>query len=807
MSKKVGALVRENYKHKLKNFKLQSELECMKRVVSKRSRDILNEMNDIKESASKEISNLESKLLKSQEKLKNSVPIEKFNETEKKLKLEKTESKLLKNELFRSSLKCESAEEKIQELSEKLKTEQTKNKSKSRQVKRCRERIENLKLKVTDCKNQLRTDKEAVSLYYEGIIQELDRQILDGKSSVEEKERMIESMKTMDTKHKGIYNSEIRLLYYDILTKGVPSNIIQDVVRTVLDSTYVDANNLSLPSRSTAQRMVAEAGQLCTIRLAVEKAKSGAKLAHQSDGTTKVQLHWLSHVLKLCVSGEAESKSFTLSVNPATSSTAQETIDDLKNHLQKLEEIAKKLGITYKEDEYKISEINSRMSDRANTEKAVTRLMMEEKERELGKSADWAQISDEERQDRIKIYAFTCGNHKINNTAEAMTKASADFLYKSGELCDGRKMRGAKQHIYECDKLLCQTSKKEYAKGMDFKCFSISTEEDTGSDLFKPIVGSRYLVFLYNSIPTVVGRNAIISFLETVRDSKDIPTFNKIESSVFEGFFDEKIVSEECAFAIMYHEICHPLMVKVKCAASPLSMNPHYKYAVDKMREWEKDSSCLLQDDDREDGTSHASEHLEGGEYFSPTEAAVYAGKQIGEAHNDKLESKFGMLDRRLEFAPSSNYYNVGCYIKAKSDKPHIWLKDQTPELREAAVSLARSEGAKESRLAGTRLSQASKLYQIRYARNEEKIRKRRLLREKKEQKKLQEMNKYGIWKSVNAVESMLQNLKGSGAKMKAIKFQISFLKSYLKKTNIRADLFKFSESGRSFSFDEIHRK
>ncbi|KAK3105767.1 hypothetical protein FSP39_005113 [Pinctada imbricata] len=239
---------------------------------------------------------------------------------------------------------------------------------------------------------------------------------------------MIESMKTMDTKHKGIYNSEIRLLYYDLLTKGVPSNIIQDVVRTVLDSTYVDANNLSLPSRSTAQRMVAEAGQLCTIRLAVEKAKSGAKLAHQSDGTTKVQLHWLSHVLKLCVSGEAESKSFTLSVNPATSSTAQETIDDLKNHLQKLEEVAKKLGITYKEDEYKISEINSRMSDRANTEKAVTRLMMEEKERELGKSADWAQISDEERQDRIKIYAFTCGNHKINNTAGAMTKASADFF-------------------------------------------------------------------------------------------------------------------------------------------------------------------------------------------------------------------------------------------------------------------------------------------------------------------------------------------------------------------------------------------
>ena len=46
-----------------------------------------------------------------------------------------------------------------------------------------------------------------------------------------------------------------------------------------------------------------------------------------------------------------------------------------------------------------------------------------------------------------------------------MTKASADFLYRGQGDNDARKMKGAKQHIYECDKLLCQTSKKEYAKG------------------------------------------------------------------------------------------------------------------------------------------------------------------------------------------------------------------------------------------------------------------------------------------------------------------------------------------------------
>ena len=390
-------------------------------------------------------------------------------------------------------------------------------------------------------------------------------------------------------------------------------------------------------------------------------------------------------------------------------------------------------------------------------------------------------------------------------------------------------------------------------KGVDFKCFSISTNEDSGSDLFKPIVGSRYLVFLYNAIPTVVGRKSIISFLETVRDSKDVPSFNKIESSVYSGYFDKKIVAEECAFAIMYSEICCPLMVKVKSAVSPLSMNPFYQYAVNKMKEWGNDASGLLNGDgwegpegahthghggavqnymdkvreisrepDYRDNVktilqvmckagaeklaSHALEHLDGGEYFRPTASAIQAGMKIGEAHNDKLESKFGMLDRRLEYAPSSNYHNVGAFIRAKSDKPHIWVKNQTPELREAAVSLARVEGAKELRNAGTRISQLSNLYTIKYARTEEKVRKRRLLREKREEKRKQNMNKYGICKSVNAVDSMLNKLKGQNAKINAVKFQINYFKSLLKNSDISADLFKFSDHGKSLALIDLQR-
>ncbi|CAC5403284.1 unnamed protein product [Mytilus coruscus] len=70
-------------------------------------------------------------------------------------------------------------------------------------------------------------------------------------------------MKNLETQSGGKCKGEVRLLYYDLLTKGVSANTIQSVVRSVLENmTEYDTTKLKLPSRSTAQRMVTEAGEL-----------------------------------------------------------------------------------------------------------------------------------------------------------------------------------------------------------------------------------------------------------------------------------------------------------------------------------------------------------------------------------------------------------------------------------------------------------------------------------------------------------------------------------------------------------------
>ena len=61
-------------------------------------------------------------------------------------------------------------------------------------------------------------------------------------------------------------------MYSSHLTQDLSANTIQGVVRNVLEHTLtMDVENISLPSRATAQRMVAEAGELAMIRASLRQ--------------------------------------------------------------------------------------------------------------------------------------------------------------------------------------------------------------------------------------------------------------------------------------------------------------------------------------------------------------------------------------------------------------------------------------------------------------------------------------------------------------------------------------------------------
>ncbi|XP_021350399.1 reticulocyte-binding protein 2-like [Mizuhopecten yessoensis] len=191
-----------------------------------------------------------------------------------------------------------------------------------KRIQRREKSVSNLKMELSKSRDDFQTDQYSTELYYEGIVDTMKNQ---HNLSVKKLSEELNQLKELETQKNGKYKAEVRLMYYDLLCKGVSANTIQSVVKTVLQhTTEFDLDTLQLPSRSTAQRMVSEAGELANIRAAYEIAKENRSLCHMSDGTTKHLIHWGSHVVKLKPLGANESKTFTLTVSPVASGKADD---------------------------------------------------------------------------------------------------------------------------------------------------------------------------------------------------------------------------------------------------------------------------------------------------------------------------------------------------------------------------------------------------------------------------------------------------------------------------------------------------
>jgi len=490
--------------------------------------------------------------------------------------------------------KLQDNESEMIELKSKLVNNKRELENAKKKVHRREKNISKLHEEISHVKDRFETNKKSTALYYEGIVDTLQNK---HHLSVENLNQELECLKALETKKEGKYKAEVRLMYYDLLTKGVSANTVQDVVKSVLEhTTNYDLEKVQLPSRTTAQRMVSEAGSLVDIRTAYEMAKQTGSFGHQSDGTTKHLIHWGAHAIKMTPNNDPRNPQFfTLTVSPVISGKADDTVAQLQEQFMDLNTLSKELNLDSDEQTFSVARIHSRMSDRAANEKRVTRLLREEKQEILQTMDNWNEMTVAEKNEQSSIHSFTCAAHKINNMAIAMTSASAKFLY--GVTQNLRGMRGAKKHIYECNKLLCEHGRKEYGLGNQFKAYSLCSDEDTGSDLFKPIVGNRYLIFMQNSIPTLAGKDMVLLFLEDIRDAKEIPGLNRLEQSVQQGYLDPDIQAEEAAFALLYYELCAPLLQKAKSVQSPLEMNQYYLAAVTKLDLWSKDPTEVLTGD------------------------------------------------------------------------------------------------------------------------------------------------------------------------------------------------------------------
>ncbi len=715
--------------------KLSKENTMLKSLVGVRYRDLADKFETEKNLAIKENNQVHQEELKSLRKELTKTQIElKKQQRETSAQTEQKEA-WKQQALVYMDVANDERQEAQKAIKAKVKT--------STQKYNLQRKVKRRETKISKMLEDFERDKNITQQLHKQIVDELKRRNLDVTKN-------LASLQKLDTKRGGHYVAEVRLVYYDLLTKGVSCNIIEDVVRTVLEGLgSKDLKNTPLPKRSTAQRMKAEVGYLVKLRLAREWKLSAEKSAvFQSDKTTKGQLEWLSLVVKLRRGPGSESQTFTLSIEPIASGTSEATLDRMKRCLDDLCDIAVRHGIVDTIDEaktiYSVANIVGKMSDRAATETKLTRLLIEEKAKLLADS----NLTDQELEERSKVYAFTCSLHKINNTAVALTTAAEKHLEYSENDIKGTR------HIYQTDKLICVHSKKEYAKGQNFRGYCLSTDQldVSGSKLFKPIVGGRYLVYLENAVPTYCSKDLIMLFLVDLKESKKL---NKLEQGVYEGFLDVRVQAELRALAIMYHDLIKPLYIAAEAATCPLSMNSKYEKAVRKMEQFAVNSDTLFDGTDPDlvadhsasckidaymakvreshpptDDTvkrllgvmcaagadklrKHASEHLPGGEYWKSRSLNVRrAAKIVGDSTNNAVEGRFATVGLQLDRCSISNPLHVGGNAAGKHDKVVNYIRQQ-PKDQQVQLCQAAMEGAAHERFQmGTREAQVKRLWE-----------------------------------------------------------------------------------------------
>ena len=99
-------------------------------------------------------------------------------------------------------------------------------------------------------------------------------------------EQALAAYRTFQAKHDGAFKECVRICYYSLIDKKVPTNKLEAVVTEVLKMVGVHAS--ALPSRGTAQNMRREMGHVADVVAGVLLAKA-SNATGASDDTTKRQ--------------------------------------------------------------------------------------------------------------------------------------------------------------------------------------------------------------------------------------------------------------------------------------------------------------------------------------------------------------------------------------------------------------------------------------------------------------------------------------------------------------------------------------
>ena len=721
---------------------------------------------------------------------------EKLNDTICNLKAQISNSKTLESELKRSSCSLKKAEEKCEGLTAKIDKLIHEN--------------EQLATKIIDSHSNCSN----CNVFIENN-KELKKSIVEKNLSISYLENEVfqaqESNNIITTDNHGAFNSSVVKCVMELLDAKVSVHQVSPVINAVGE--LCGKSFSSLPSVTTINRINDRRASIAREQLSNVSNEKNTTL--QSDETRKYGDTYETFCLN------TSNKEYILGVREMSDKSANSCIETL-------EEIIEDINISSSSNSGNeiITNIKNTMSDRAPTEKKFQSLLENFRSEQLQSTDEWDDLTQSQKEEKCKMNNFYCGLHLLVNFAEIADKETKETEADKNE---------AVNFVRMACKCFARGGDEKNGIYKDFNTYLQRNENpNKWKNLLTPFKGNRFNILFQNAAALFFLHEDMKNFF-----SLHSPT-NNLHRNLLDSLNNDKLLSIVKAFALLCKLVTSPFwrMLEEKGKGLKDTNNIYVDFQIF-LKQAEIDSSevmkgemtpfpdmiikdeayfLLLQDSSFDNHTqihlqnifsawlTHiekaVKDHLPGGKYFLVDES-LEAETTSTPTHNKLPERVFGLLDSLMRIRPGASTLCNETQIMCTINKTMDYVDSLAHEEQEKVINESRKDGIKIRKEFQRRRTAIENNRKENQKKKEIERNRKAKSKETLRQKLFNDIQFFGLWQTCEQVDEMVNDMKSSKEKRKALKSQLQFRKVMLQQA---ADpkLFLFSTNKKQKTIPEL---
>ena len=415
-------------------------------------------------------------------------------------------------------------------------------------------------------------------------IRHLESENKDMKSELDE----IMTDKDIVSFEKGRYASDIRLVCFELIARGVGSNHVSDIIRIVLND-VAKMNVGRLPKPTLIRYLAVEQALLNKESARAQIQAAELPLTLHTDGTTKKRRGYTTF---LASTGEG---TVGMSLHDIDTETADCLLQDTEETLDELV----MLNLKNKEEVHQIlSKVKTTMTDRSIVNKCYITKLEKWRASVLPEvMANWEELDEEVKQELATLNDLYCGKHLILNLQE----------YAGSALCEWEVIEADGGKLGREKKVLWNRSKTESGSLLAVRtfCSLLGPECDEQSGMvreFGAVVpvsylvayrGNRFNIPFENSAAVYHHINDFFTLCDTLDAKREVNMYVKSLKGDFE---DDIILAGIRAMGIIGQHVTGPLMRMVESKLHIMDTDKLYTRLHQKVQEWIDDPTPLIND-------------------------------------------------------------------------------------------------------------------------------------------------------------------------------------------------------------------